>query len=104
MEKIRRFSTLLAVLLLIVGLGVLLYPSLSDLYYRWEAEQEIAQYNQVAEATQEDYSDLWAAAEEYNRKLAQGNAFSVAATAEEEAKIEQFLNPLDDAVLLGERR
>ena len=63
MKKKRKISTLLAVLLLIVGLGVLLYPSLSDLYYRWEAEQEIAQYNQVAEATQEDYSDLWAAAE-----------------------------------------
>lgn len=98
-EKKRKISTLLAVLLLIVGLGVLLYPSLSDLYYRWEAEQEIAQYNQVAEATQEDYSDLWAAAEEYNRKLAQGNAFSVAATAEEEAKIEQFLNPLGNGMM-----
>lgn len=99
MKKKRKISTLLAVLLLIVGLGVLLYPSLSDLYYRWEAEQEIAQYNQVAEATQEDYSDLWAAAEEYNRKLAQGNAFSVAATAEEEAKIEQFLNPLGNGMM-----
>ena len=98
-NKKRKISTLLAVLLLIVGLGVLLYPSLSDLYYRWEAEQEIAQYNQVAEATQEDYSDLWAAAEEYNRKLAQGNAFSVAATAEEEAKIEQFLNPLGNGMM-----
>lgn len=99
MKKKRKISTLLAVLLLIVGLGVLLYPSLSDLYYRWEAEQEIAQYNQVAEATQEDYSDLWAAAEEYSRKLAQGNAFSVAATAEEEAKIEQFLNPLGNGMM-----
>lgn len=99
MKKKRKISTLLAVLLLIVGLGVLLYPSLSDLYYRWEAEQEIAQYNQVAEATQEDYSDLWAAAEEYNRKLAQGNAFSAAATAEEEAKIEQFLNPLGNGMM-----
>ena len=99
MKKKRKISTLLAVLLLIVGLGVLLYPSLSDLYYRWEAEQETAQYNQVAEATQEDYSDLWAAAEEYNRKLAQGNAFSVAATAEEEAKIEQFLNPLGNGMM-----
>lgn len=99
MKKKRKISTLLAVLLLIVGLGVLLYPSLSDLYYRWEAEREIAQYNQVAEATQEDYSDLWAAAEEYNRKLAQGNAFSVAATAEEEAKIEQFLNPLGNGMM-----
>ena len=99
MKKKRKNSTHLAVLLLIVGLGVLLYPSLSDLYYRWEAEQEIAQYNQVAEATQEDYSDLWAAAEEYNRKLAQGNAFSVAATAEEEAKIEQFLNPLGNGMM-----
>ena len=99
MKKKRKISTLLAVLLLIVGLGVLLYPSLSDLYYRWEAEQEIAQYNQVAEATQEDYSDLWAAAEEYNRKLAQGNAFSVAASAEDGAKIEQFLNPLGNGMM-----
>ena len=42
MKKKRKISTLLAVLLLIVGLGVLLYPSLSDLYYRWEAEQELS--------------------------------------------------------------
>lgn len=99
MKKKRRFSTLLAALLLIVGLGVLLYPKLSDLYYRWEAEQEIAQYNQVAEATQADYSELWAAAEEYNRRLAEGDAFSVTATAEEEAKIEQFLNPLGNGMM-----
>ena len=31
--------------------------------------------------------------------MAQGNAFSVAATAEEEAKIEQFLNPLGNGMM-----
>ena len=53
-KKSRRPSlvTIALVLLMLAGLGVLLYPTISDQFARWQAVQEIAQYNQVAEAEQ----------------------------------------------------
>ena len=50
MKRKPRASTVLVVLLLVAGLCVVLYPTASDLFYRWQAEQEIEQYNQVTEA------------------------------------------------------
>ena len=67
---------LLILLLVALGLGVMFFPSISDWYYRWQTSREIAQYNQVAEAAPEDYSQLWEAAEAYNRRLAEGGLFS----------------------------
>ena len=89
---------ILAILLLLVGLGIMLYPTFSDLYYRWTAQQQISQYNHVAEATQADYSELWAAAEEYNRQLAQRGS-SITVSEEEQALIEQLLNPLGNGMM-----
>ena len=65
MKRKPRASTVLVVLLLVAGLCVVLYPTDRDLFYRWQAEQEIEQYNQVTEAAPEDYSELWEAAEAY---------------------------------------
>ncbi len=97
-KKRPKIVTILAILLLLVGLGIMLYPTFSDLYYRWTAQQQISQYNHVAEATQEDYSELWAAAEEYNRQLAQRGS-SITVTEEEKAQIEQLLNPLGNGMM-----
>ena len=97
-KKRPKIVTILAILLLLMGLGVMLYPTFSDLYYRWTAQQQISQYNHVAEAAQEDYSELWAAAEEYNRQLAQRGS-SITVTEEEQALIEQLLNPLGNGMM-----
>lgn len=97
-KKRPKIVTILAILLLLVGLGIMLYPTFSDLYYRWTAQQQISQYNHVAEATQADYSELWAAAEEYNRQLAQRGS-SITVTEEEKAQIEQLLNPLGNGMM-----
>ena len=97
-KKRPKIVTILAILLLLVGLGIMLYPTFSDLYYRWTAQQQISQYNHVAEATQADYSELWAAAEEYNRQLAQ-RVSSITVTEEEKAQIEQLLNPLGNGMM-----
>ena len=95
-----RKGTVLAVLLLIIGLGVMLFPTMSDLYYRWEAGREIAQYNQVtAQATAEDYSELWAAAEDYNRQLAARATDPTTASPELAADISQYLNPLGNGMM-----
>ncbi|HIR41574.1 MAG TPA: class C sortase [Candidatus Egerieicola pullicola] len=97
-KKRPKIVTILAILLLLVGLGIMLYPTFSDLYYRWTAQQQISQYNHVAEATQADYSELWAAAEEYNRQLAQRGS-SITVSEEEQALIEQLLNPLGNGMM-----
>ncbi len=98
-KKKLRLSTILILLLLLVGLGVLLYPTACDYYYRWKAAQDIAQYNAVAEGTDIDYSELWEAAEEYNRQLAESGSFTVSATAEMEEEISQLLNPLGTGMM-----
>ncbi len=87
--------TILPVLLVLVGLGLLLYPFASNAWYNWQVSQEISQYNQVAEGTGTDYSALWEAAEEYNRQLAEGS-LSVDTSAD---YVSQFLNPLGTGMM-----
>ncbi len=94
-----RPSTLLILLLMLVGLGVLLYPTACDTYYRWKVSREIAQYNSVAQGTDADYSALWEAAEAYNATLAAKGSFTISATAEMEAEISQLLNPLGTGMM-----
>lgn len=93
----------LIILLMLAGLGILLYPTISDWFARWQAQQEIAQYNQVAEAEKADYSDLWAAAEEYNRRLAEIGTFtgsvSDSRAASELQDVSQYLNPLGTGMM-----
>ncbi|MCD7751190.1 MAG: class C sortase [Lachnospiraceae bacterium] len=98
-KKKSRLSTVLFILMVIAGLGVMLYPTASDYYNRWRMSQEIAQYNKVAEGTQKDYSELWEAAEEYNRQLAENGQFSVTVTEDEADYIAQFLNPLGTGMM-----
>lgn len=98
-KKKNSLTNVLIVLLLIVGVGVIGYPTICDLYYKWEVSREIAQYNQVAEAEKKDYSALWAAAEEYNRQLAESNHFSVTVSAEQTEYISQLLNPLGTGMM-----
>ena len=103
MKKKPRITTILIILLFLVGLGVLFYPTASDLYYRWQAKQEIEAYNeaagQIAEASGKDYSELWEAAEAYNRQLAQRGNAMMDVSEEEEGEIFNLLNPLGTGMM-----
>jgi len=103
MKRKPRITTILIILLFLIGLGVLLYPTASDLYYRWQAQREIEAYNQatgqIAEVSEEDYSELWAAAEAYNQQLAQQGNAALDVSEEEEAEIFQLLNPLGNGMM-----
>lgn len=103
MKKKPRITTILIILLFLVGLGVLFYPTASDLYYRWQAKQEIEAYNQatgqIAEVSEEDYSELWEAAEAYNRQLAQRGNAMMDVSEEEEGEIFNLLNPLGTGMM-----
>lgn len=69
-KKGSAIATALAVALAAIGIGVLLYPSLSDLWTRHLVREEIEQYNRVLEAEPADYTELWEAADEYNQEVA----------------------------------
>lgn len=63
------------VLVLLAGLSLLLYPSLSEYWNSFHQTRAIADYNdQVSELDEADYTALWQAAQAYNQALAgQGN-------------------------------
>jgi sortase A len=77
----------------------MLYPTASDMYNRWIAQEEIAQYNQVMEAEAADYSELWAAAEAYNRRLAETGTFGGSIGTEETQEVSGLLNPLGTGMM-----
>ncbi len=92
-KKKPRLSTILVIVLMLIGLGVMLYPTARDALYRYQAAREIAQYNRVIEGTDTDFTALWEAAEEYNRQLA-ANAQALSSTNNDLAdQIAEFLNP-----------
>ena len=93
-----RLSTVLVGVLFLVGAGVMLCPTMSDLYVRRQLQKELAQYNQVTQGEEADYSELWAAAEDYNRRLAEkDNQFAV--SEEEMEEISGLLNPLGTGMM-----
>ena len=74
MNKTKRKSgirgTLLLVLVLIAGLGLLLYPTFSDWWNSFHQSRAIASYVQtVANLDKEDYERMLQEAEAYNRSL-----------------------------------
>lgn len=97
-KKKFNFWTLLFILLMLGGLGVLLYPTMCDYYYKYNAQKEVEQYDREMKSETRDYSELWEAAEAYNRDLlARGGALT--STNEEKSKVENLLNPLGTGMM-----
>lgn len=93
-----RLITVLIILMFLAGLCILLYPTASDWYVRRQLQNQLSHYNQVAEAEQADYSQMWAAAEDYNRRLAErDNQFAV--SEEEMTEISSLLNPMGTGMM-----
>ena len=68
--KKSRITTILLILIFLAGASLLLYPTVSDYWNSLHQSRAIAEYSKkVAEMKQEDYSQLLAAAQEYNRSL-----------------------------------
>lgn len=63
-------STLFLVLILVLGLSLLLYPSFSDWWNSFHSSRAIASYaEQVANIDEDKYHALWDEAWQYNRSL-----------------------------------
>lgn len=66
----KHVSTILLVLILIIGLSLLLYPTFSNWWNSFHATRAIANYTeQMSNIDDEQYEQLWNAAWEYNRSL-----------------------------------
>ena len=67
----KHISTIVFALIFLVGLAVMLYPTVSDYVNSKHQTQAVAAYQEaVSDMTEEDYDKIFAAAEEYNQKLA----------------------------------
>lgn len=63
-------STILLVLILIIGLSLILYPSFADWWNSFHQSRAIADYDKIlTEMSEEDYTHLFEAAQAYNRAL-----------------------------------
>lgn len=84
--------TLLLFLILLAGLSLLLYPSVSDYWNSLHQTRAIATYaEEVANLNQDQYDEIWAAAESYNASLANRvNAYRLSDAQKEE--YQQLLN------------
>ncbi len=66
----QRLSTILLVLILLLGLGILIYPTFSDYWNTVHQSRAIASYSErVAQIEPEDYTSQWEAAVAYNAEL-----------------------------------
>ena len=90
--KKKRSSNLFIILIFIVGLSLLLYPTISDYWNSFHQSRAVASYaEQVAKMDEKEYTELWKAAQSYNESLLdRSNQFVL--TDEQEAQYEDHLN------------
>lgn len=63
-------STIFLILVLIVGISLLLYPTVSDYWNSFHQSRAIASYaDAVSEVDEVDYEKMWQEAQEYNESL-----------------------------------
>jgi len=75
----KHLTTIVLILILLAGLSLLLYPTVSNYWNSMHQSKAVASYvKEVEKMDEEDYSKIWKSAEEYNKNLAkQGTTFSL---------------------------
>ncbi len=92
MKKKGNFTTLFLILILLAGLSLLLYPSLSDYWNSFHQTKAIASYSEeVANLDDMQYEKMWEAAKAYNQALAESDNFFLL-TDEQKEEYEELLN------------
>ena len=92
-------STIILVIVFIIGLSLLLYPSLSNYWNSFHATRVITDYNEaLANMTEEDFDEYWAAARQYNADLLNtSNRYIM--SDEQKARYDSLLDVADDGVM-----
>lgn len=89
-------STILCIIVFLIGLGIMLYPVVSNFWNKIHFTGVISNYLGMVDVKNADYSELWAKADEYNESLLQYNSYSAASLAEEK-------NPEYNKILLMDK-
>ena len=91
-KKNNNWTTVFLVLLLLAGVSLLLYPSLSDYWNSMHQTRAIASYTEtVSQLDTAQYDEMWKTAQDYNRSLAQRET-AFALTDEQKAAYESLLD------------
>ena len=89
----KHFSTILLCVFLLAGVGLLLYPTVSNWWNSRTQSKAIADYDHLVEAMDEEtYNRILNAAKEYNIKLKQENTRIHTLTKEEEKEYNSILD------------
>lgn len=85
-------STIVLILILIAGLSLLLYPTVSDYWNSMHASKAVADYDaRVSDLTEEQYDEIWQAAVDYNKSLLE-RSDSFYLTDEQKEQYEKMLD------------
>ena len=91
MKNKGNFINVLLVLIFFAGLSLLLYPTVSDYWNSFHQTRAIVDYaEEVANLDQDQYDEMWEAAEQYNASLKESNMYILSDSQKEEYK--QLLN------------
>lgn len=100
----RKLVSVLIVLLIIVGFGVLTYPVISNQWNTYRQSQLITHYEHVVEAMEpEDFSEEWEKAQAFNAKIEKndiyGDIFGLGNADMKETEYWQMVNIAGDGVM-----
>ena len=71
----KNLSNIILILVFLIGLSLLLYPSVSDYWNSFRQTRAIASYTEaVADINQEEYEAMWGEAQAYNLELPRNNS------------------------------
>ena len=95
----KHISAIILVLLFVIGLSLLLYPSLSDWWNSFHQTQAITYYmEQLADMDETQYEQLWQSAWAYNDSLVpRTNQYIL--SSEQKANYHQLLNVAGDGIM-----
>ena len=95
----KHLSTILLILVFLIGLSLLLYPTVSDYWNSLHQSRAIAHYaEQVADLDNDRYDALWADAQAYNQALLEKPDRFLCAE-EEQAEYEALLNVSGNGII-----
>lgn len=73
----KKITTFFIVLLMIVGFGILAYPTISDQWNTYRQSRLISDYDAaVSQLEEEDFEEAWEAARQYNQTFGQNSIIS----------------------------
>lgn len=98
-KRTSNLITLFLILILLAGLSLLLYPTVSDYWNSLHQSRAIASYaEQVAEIDSDTYEQLWVDVQAYNQSLI-GKVGRYDMTDEERTKYESLLNVSGNGII-----